>query len=109
MSRWAGCYACSALWQTTSSMKRADRVEEDLRAAGAIGAVVELSGFRCREPGPQPQDRHELVVIPLGSREVRNTYADVVDESGSGRLLLLPMPMPMPTQWIAALSARASG
>jgi hypothetical protein len=33
----------------------------------------------------------------------------VVDESGSGRLLLLPMPMPMPTQWIAALSARASG
>ena len=65
-------------------------VEEDLRTAGAVGAVVELSGLRRREPGPQSQDRHELVVVPLGRREVGDTDADVVNESCLGHLLLLP-------------------
>src|ERR1700722_17579159 len=64
-------------------------VEKDLRAASASGAVVELAGFCRREPGPKPQDRHELVVIPLGRRKVGNPYADVVDESWPGHLLLL--------------------
>ena len=32
------------------------------------------------------------VVVPLGSCEVRNTDADVVDESGPGHLLLLSTP-----------------
>src|ERR1700689_3031685 len=65
-------------------------VEEALGTAGAIGAVVELAGWRRREPGPKAQDRHELVVVPLGRREVGDADADVIDESGPGHLLLLP-------------------
>src|SRR5262245_31188863 len=64
-------------------------VEEDLRTESAIGAVVELSGFRRRKPGFKPEDRHEVVVVPLSSHEVGYADADVVDESGPGHLLLL--------------------
>ena len=58
-------------------------VEEDLRAASAVRAIVELSGCGRREACAKPEDRHEFVVVPVGGREIRNADADVVDESGT--------------------------
>jgi hypothetical protein len=58
-------------------------VEEQLRASSAVGPVVEWSSRARVEPLSEPEDGHEVVVVLLGGDEIRNTDADVVDETGS--------------------------
>src|SRR5262245_55370842 len=63
-------------------------IEEQLRAASAVGSVVEWISGLPLEPLPKPEDGHELVVVLLGRFEIRHSEADVIDESGSRQRLL---------------------
>ena len=58
-------------------------VEEDLRAAGAVRAIVEHAVGACGEPRLEPEDRHQRVVVAPGGGEIRHTEADMIDVSGS--------------------------
>ena len=59
-------------------------VEEHLGAPGTVGPVVQRPPGRCRTIR-EPEHGHELVVVLLGRREIRNPDADVVDEAGPGQ------------------------
>jgi hypothetical protein len=60
-------------------------VEEQLRASSTVRSVVERSFGARLEPLSEPEDTHEVIVVPLRRGEIWNAYADVVDESSSGQ------------------------
>ncbi len=71
-------------WLAARVGSRLRLVEEQLRAQGTVGPVVERPFGACLEPLAEPEDRHELVVVLLGRGEIRDADPDVVDESGLG-------------------------